>query len=287
VSSSTTSNDRRAPERRPVDTSGRRSHAAKATRWTEFRHNHLGSILVPVVFIAAWQLYVTVAQPNPRVFPGPADVVREMWRMWDMGLLLPAAMVSLRAYVVGTGLAILVGIVVSIAIGLSKLAQVVTMPYLWAFFSMPRVALVPLLILWFGLGFNLVIATVFLSAVVPLIIQVIEGMRTVDGSLLKMSRMFCASRVDTLRKVVLPGSVPYIANGMRQSLSRGFIGLIVVEMLVSTDGLGTQAMRASQQFNTARVMAMIAILIGASVVLILISKWIENSVSKWRETVAV
>lgn len=287
MSQTSTARERRAQQRRPVDTSGRRSHAAERTRWTEFRHNHLGSVLALLGVLGGWQAYVWIAQPNPRVFPGPGAVVLEIYRMWELGLLLPAAMTSLRGYVVGTGLAIAVGIVLSIAIGLSKLAQVVTMPYLWAFFSMPRVALVPLLVLWFGLGFNLVIATVFLSAVVPLIIQVIEGMRTVDGSLLKMSQVFCASRVDTLRKVVLPGSVPYVANGMRQSLSRGFIGLIVVEMLVSTDGLGTQAMRASQQFNTARVMAMIAILIAASVVLILVSKWIENSVSKWRETVAV
>ncbi|HSK22930.1 MAG TPA: ABC transporter permease [Egicoccus sp.] len=274
-------------ERRPVDPSGRRQHAAKRTRWTEFRHNHLGSILVPVVVVVAWQIYVWVGQPNPRVFPGPIAVVRELFAMQELGLLMPAFLESMKGYVVGTGLAIAVGMVLSIAIGLSKLAQVVTMPYLWAFFSMPRVALVPLLILWFGLGFDLVIATVFLSAVVPLIIQVVEGMRTIDGSLLRMSHMFCAGRVDILRKVVFPGTVPYVANGMRQCLSRGFIGLIVVEMLVGSEGLGRQAMRASQQFNTARVMAMIGVLVAISVLLVVVSKIIEASVSRWRETVAV
>lgn len=274
-------------ERRPVDTSGRRQHAAKRTWWTDFRHNHLGSILVPVAVVAAWQVYVWVAQPNPRVFPGPTAVVRELFAMQELGLLMPAFTESMKGYVIGTGLAIAVGMVISIAIGLSKLAQVVTMPYLWAFFSMPRVALVPLLILWFGLGFDLVIATVFLSAVVPLIIQVVEGMRTIDGSLLRMSHMFSAGRIDILRKVVFPGTVPYVANGMRQCLSRGFIGLIVVEMLVGSEGLGRQAMRASQQFNTARVMAMIGVLVAISVLLVVVSKMIEASVSRWRETVAV
>jgi NitT/TauT family transport system permease protein len=156
-----------------------------------------------------------------------------------------------------------------------------------AFFAMPRVALVPLLILWFGLGFRLTVAVVFLSAVVPLIIQIIEGMRTADGSLLRMSTMFGASRFDTLRKVILPGTVPYMANGMRQCMSRGFIGLVVVEMLVGTEGLGVQAMRASLQFNTARLMAMIMILIAFAVLLIVIAKRIEDSVSRWRETVAI
>lgn len=276
-----------APHRRPVDTSGRRSHAAKQTWWTEFRHKRLGSILALVALISGWQLYIVLARPNPRVMPGPGEVVGEVFAMHELGLLMPAAGASMRAYAVGTGSAIVVGLLISIALGLSKLAQVVTMPYLWALFSMPRVALVPLLILWFGLGFNLVIVTVFLSAIVPLVIQVVEGTRTIDGSLLRMSQMFCASRVDTLRKVVLPGTVPYMANGMRQCLSRGFIGLIVVEMLVGTEGLGTQAMRASQAFNTSRVMAMIGVLITISVILVLISKAIEDSVSKWRETVAV
>jgi len=277
----------REQARRPVDPSGRLRHAKKQTRWTQFRHDHLGSMLVPVVVIAVWHAYVSIAQPNPRVFPGPAAVVRELFAMQELGLLMPALAESMRGYAVGTGLAVLVGILLSVGIGMSKLAQVVTMPYLWAFFSMPRVALVPLLILWFGLGFDLVVATVFLSAIVPLVLQVVEGMRTADGTLLRMSQMFCASRFATLRKVILPGTVPFVANGMRQCLSRGFIGLVVVEMLVGSEGLGRQAMRASQQFNTARVMAMILILVAISVVLVVISKAIESSVSRWRETVAV
>ncbi len=273
-------------ELRPIDTSGR-GRSAKRTRWTEFRYKYGGTVGALVGFIALWQSYVMIAQPNPRLIPGPFAVVREIWVMYDLGLLMPAFVTSMRAYAVGTGLAIIVGLVLSILIGMSKLAQVLTMPYLWAFFSMPRVALIPLLILWFGLGFQLTIATIFLSAVVPLVIQVIEGMRTADGGLIRMSQMFTASKFDTLRKVILPGTVPYMANGMRQCLSRGFIGLIVVEMLVGTQGLGVQAMRASHQFNTARLMAMILILIALAVVLIVVARLIEDSVSKWRETVAI
>lgn len=277
----------RTQERRPVDTSGRRGYAKKQTRWTEFRRKYLGSILLVVVVLVAWQLYVLLLHPNPRLIPGPLDVVREVITMQQLGLLGPAFAASLRGYVVGTGFAIVFGVVFSIAIGLSKLAQVIMMPYLWALFSMPRIAVVPLLVLWFGLGFDLVVVTVFLSAVVPLIIQMVEGMRTIDGSLLRMSHLFCASRVQTLWKVIFPGTIPYLANGMRQCLSRGFIGLIVVEMLVGTEGLGRQAMRASVQFNTARVMAMIGILVAISVVLVVVSRLIEDSVSRWRETVAV
>lgn len=273
-------------ERRPVDAAAG-SHAGQQSWWGEFRHKYGLSVGALITLVVLWQAYVTLFRPPEMFMPAPWQVLYEVWAMYDLGLLMPALWASLNAYAVGTGLAIIAGLALSILIGMSQLAQVVTMPYLWAFFAMPRVALVPLLILWFGLGYQLTIATVFLSAVVPLIIQIIEGMRTADGSLLRMATMFGASRFDTMRKVILPGTVPYMANGMRQCLSRGFIGLIVVEMLVGTEGLGVQAMRASLQFNTARLMAMIMILIAIAVLLIIVAKKIENSVSKWRETVAL
>jgi len=272
---------------RTVDTSGRRRHAPSQSRLGEFWRRNGASILALVVFLTLWQTYVAIARPPEQLLPGPIAVFRELIVMQQMGLLMPAFNASMYAYSVGTGMAIVVGLVLSIAIGLSRLARVVTMPYFWALFSMPRVALVPLFILWFGLGFQLTIAIVFASAVVPLVIQVLEGMRTTEGSLLKMSQLFCASRTQTLYKVVLPGTVPYVANGLRQCMSRGFVGLVVVEMLVGQQGLGVQAIRASLNFNTARVMAMIFVLIFVAVVLIVIARAGEASVSRWRETVAI
>ncbi len=272
---------------RTVDTSGRRRYSSDQSAIGRWWRKNGSPITALVAFLAIWQTYVNIAQPPEQLLPGPIAVGRELIRMQELGLLLPAFTASMHAYVVGTGMAVVVGLVLSISIGLSKLAQVVTMPYFWALFSMPRVALVPLFILWFGLGFQLTVAIVFASAVVPLVLQVLEGMRTAEGSLLKMSRLFCASRYETLFKVVLPASLPYMANGMRQCMSRGFVGLVVVEMLVGQRGLGVEAIRASLNFNTARVMAMIFVLIAVAVVLIVIARSIENSVSRWRETVAI
>jgi ABC-type nitrate/sulfonate/bicarbonate transport system permease component len=270
-----------------VDTSGRRRHAAKRTRWSEFRRNKLGSYVALIALLVVWHVWVTVREINPIVMPSPLAVVAEGRRMYELGFLVPAFQQSMSAYFTGIAFALVVGMALSISIGLSKLAQVVTMPYLWALFAMPRIALIPLLLLWFGLNRRLVVIVVFISAVVPLVLQVIEGMRTADGLMIRMSRMFCAGRVATLWKVVLPGIVPFVANGMRQSLSRGFIGLVVVELLTGTGGLGTEAMRAATNFNTARTMAMILIMLIVAVLLVIVSKNLERSASRWRETVAV
>lgn len=272
---------------RAVDTSGRRKHASEQTRWAEFRTRKLGSYVALAILLVAWQAWVTLGEVNPIVMPPPSAVVGEMARMHELGFLVPAFVESMTAYSIGVGLALLVGMALSIGIGLSKLAQVVAQPYLWALFAMPRVALIPLLLLWVGLSQRLAIVTVFISAVVPLVIQVIEGMRTADGLHMRMARMFCAPKIATLYKVVLPGIVPFVANGMRQALSRGFIGLIVVELLTGTGGLGTEAMRASTNFNTARTMAMIFIMLIVAVLLVIASRAIERSASRWRETVAV
>jgi len=276
-----------ATKLRATDTSGKRKHASELTRWAEFKNRKLGSYVALVAVIVAWQMWVTIGEINPIVMPPPSMVVSEMARMYELGFLVPAFLESMRAYFAGVGIALVVGMALSIAIGLSKLAQVVTQPYLWALFAMPRVALIPLLLLWFGLNQRLVIVTVFISAVVPLVLQVLEGMRTADGLHLRMARVFCASRVATLYKVVFPGIVPFVANGMRQALSRGFIGLIVVELLTGTGGLGTEAMRAATNFNTARTMAMILIMLIVAVLLVVLSRAIERSASRWRESVAV
>ena len=274
-------------EIRAVDTSGRRRHAASQTRWAEFRRKKLGSYVALIVLLVSWHVWVTVGDINPIVMPSPVAVAGEMVRMYELGFLIPAFLQSFSAYFTGIFLAISIGMLLSIAIGLSKLAQVITQPYLWALFAMPRVALIPLLMLWFGLNRQMVVMTVFLSAVVPLVLQVIEGMRTADGTLMRMARVFCAGSAATLWKVVLPGIVPFVANGMRQCLSRGFIGLIVVELLTGTGGLGTEATRAATNFNTARTMAMIFIMLIVAVLLVILSKALERSASRWRETVAV
>ena len=276
-----------AAKLRPTDTSGKRTHAGELTRWAEFRSKKLGSYVALVVLIVVWQAWVTIGDVNPIVMPPPNMVVGEMVRMYELGFLVPAFLESMQAYTAGVGLALIVGMVLSIAIGLAKSAQVVAQPYLWALFALPRVALIPLLLLWFGLNQRLVIVTVFISAVVPLILQVLEGMRTADGLHLRMARMFCAPKVTTLYKVVFPGIVPFVANGMRQALSRGFIGLIVVELLTGTGGLGTEAMRAATNFNTARTMAMIFVMLAVAVLLVILSRAIERSASRWRESVAV
>ena len=145
----------------------------------------------------------------------------------------------------------------------------------------------PLIVLWFGLGYQAKTLLVFLSALLPLMINCKEGVQTVDESLVRAARAFGARRFDLFRKVVVPYTLPFIANGVRNAVARGFVGLLVIEMTVGSGGIGTEVMRSMKSFNTARMFAFIAVLMVVALALITLSRKLEAHVSRWREEIYV
>ena len=240
-----------------------------------------------IAFITLWQLVVWITQINPILLPAPGAVLSEFFEVLEIGLLVPAVLDSLRGLAIGLVLALAVGILAGLAIGGSRWLSLLTGPYLWAFFATPRIALLPLIILFLGLDLTTKIVMVFLSAVLPVTLSVKEGVQTVDESLLTAARSFGASRLDLFRHVVIPFTVPFIANAIRNGISRGFVGLLIVEMSLGAGGIGTQVIRAMRTFNTARMFAFVAVLIVTALTLISLSRMFETKVSKWREQVYV
>jgi ABC-type nitrate/sulfonate/bicarbonate transport system permease component len=128
---------------------------------------------------------------------------------------------------------------------------------------------------------------VFISTLLPVIISSKEGIQTVDENLVRAARSFGANRLDLFRRVVIPYTLPFIANGVRNGIARGFVGLLIIEMTVGSGGIGTQVMRSMRQFDTARMFAFIAVLVVTALVLITLSRKLEAYVSRWREEVYV
>jgi ABC-type nitrate/sulfonate/bicarbonate transport system permease component len=240
-----------------------------------------------ICFIALWQLIVWITDINPILLPAPGSVVSEFVTVWQDGLLLPAVESSLKALAVGLVLALVVGIVAGLAIGASRWLDLLTGPYLWGMFATPRIAFAPLVVLWFGFGMQSKVLLVFMSALLPLTLSCKEGVQTVDESLVRAARAFGARKLDMFRHVVIPYTLPFIANGVRNAIARGFVGLLIIEMTVGSGGLGTQVIRAMRTFNTARMFAFVAILVVTALTLIMLSRKVEAKVSAWREQVYV
>ncbi len=238
------------------------------------------------MFLGAWQLAVVVADPNPIVFPGP-------WLVWQAfveavadGSVWAAMQQSAFALTVGMALS-MVAIPIGLAIGLSPIADLITSPYLWGFFALPNIAFAPLLILYSGFGTATSVWMVFLSASVPLCLSCKDGVQTVDASLVRAARAFGGGRTQVFLKVVGPCAMPFIASGVRNAISRGFVGLLSVELIVGAAGIGGEVIKSARVYDTARMFAFIFLLIAIALVLVSASRRLEIWASRWRDEVVL
>jgi ABC-type nitrate/sulfonate/bicarbonate transport system permease component len=214
-----------------------------------------------------------------------------VWDEWikaaQDGSMWKATADSMYAMSIGLVISLAVGIPLGVAIGMSPTADLITSPYLWGFFAMPRIALAALMVLWLGFGAEIKIWLVVLSAVIPIMLSAKDGVQTADQSLIRAARSFGAGRLQLFGKVIIPGTLPFIASGVRNGISRGFVGLLVIELTVGTGGIGTQVMRSMRDLDTGRMFAFTATLIVLALVLVSLSRRLENYASRWREEVVL
>ena len=270
-----------APARGPVATRGAQSRLRRLLR------ARLPGILALAGFILLWQLIIIVFDLRPILFPGPSLVWQAFVDAAADGSLVRESAFSLSAMAIGLVWALVVGIPLGLWIGMSPTTDLVTSPYLWAFFATPRLALAPLMILWLGFGLETKIWLVFLSAVIPLMLSCKDGVQTADSSLIAAARSFGAGRMALFAKVIAPSTLPFIASGIRNGISRGFVGLLVIELTVGSGGIGTEVMRSMRAFDTARMFAFALVLVVVALALISLSKRLESYASRWREEVAL
>ena len=269
-------------------TAGRgRGRVRRVPTWERVLRNRLPGVLSFIGFIAIWQLLIVIFDPDPILFPTPGQVADEFVEAARDGTMWPAFTDSMSALGIGLLLALVTGVPLGLMIGMSPTTDLLTSPYLWGFFAMPRIALAPLMILWFGFGLEVKVWLVYLSAVIPLILSCKDGVQTADASLIQAARSFGANRLNMFAKVIAPSTLPFIASGIRNGISRGFVGLLVIELTVGSGGIGSEVMRSMRDFNTARMFAFASLLVIVALVLISASRQLERVASRWREEVAL
>jgi ABC-type nitrate/sulfonate/bicarbonate transport system permease component len=279
---------REASATAPVPTTGTRRPDKRRQSFGERLLRKRGpGVLAFVAFIALWQLAIVIFDPSPILFPGPADTAEDWWQAVEDGSMWAATSDSMYAMLVGLTISLAVGIPLGLWIGMSPTADLVTSPYLWGFFAMPRIALAPLMVLWLGFGTEIKIWLVVLSAIIPIILSCKDGVQTTDEGLVRAARSFGAGRLQLFAKVIAPSTLPFIASGIRNGISRGFVGLLVIELTVGGGGIGTEVMRSMRDLDTARMFAFTATLIALALVLVSLSRRLEDYASRWREEVVL
>jgi NitT/TauT family transport system permease protein len=183
---------------------------------------------------------------------------------------------------VGLLIACLVGIPAGLLMGGNKYVEKILSPYVWAFASLPRIALVPLFILFLGFSVTMQITIVALSAIFPIIINSWAGVKTTDKSLLAAAKVFGANRRELYTKVVLPYTLPFIISGIQQGIGRGLVGVIIAEIFGGARGLGYLVTRSADTFNSSLMYAVLLLLVIVSLTLIQLTRWLEAYVAPWR-----
>ncbi|MFO1114484.1 MAG: aliphatic sulfonate ABC transporter permease SsuC [Beijerinckiaceae bacterium] len=217
--------------------------------------------LVPLLILLLWQAASSFGWLSRNVLPSPLGVLQALWKLTLSGELARNIGVSfLRAtagFVIGGG----IGFALGLANGLSKTSEILTDSTLQMVRNIPHLALIPLVILWFGIDEEAKLFLVALGVFFPVYINTLHGVRSVDPQLIEMGRSYGMSRTDLFRRVILPGALPSIFVGLRFALGVMWLTLIVAETIAAQSGLGYMAMQAREFMQTDVVV--LAILIYA------------------------
>ena len=230
--------------------------------------------------LTAWQL---IGQSyNTDLFSTPALVVASFVKLVLTTSFLTDLATTLRDFAIGYVIAAVLGVLLGIAMARWKTLETALDPYVNALYSTPYVALAPLFVIWFGIGFTELLAVVILSAVFVILINAFSGAKNISKAYVETGRSFGLSGFQLYRKVVLPGALPYIITGLRLGIGRGFVGVIVAELLVRLDRLGFLLVYYSELLEVAPGIA-IAVTLGLIGLLMTEGlKMIEVRLSPWR-----
>jgi sulfonate transport system permease protein len=254
--------------------------AARAVSWPSLSSLRLGSIvpyLVPVGLVLAWQLASSFGLIGNRLMPAPASVAIAGWDKIVSGEL--AANISVSAARAFSGLLVggIVGFSLGLANGLSRTSFTLTDTTLQMIRTIPNLALIPLVILWFGIGEEAKLFLTSLGVFFPIYLNTLHGVRTVDPQLIEMGQVYGMRGRTLFRRVILPSALPSIFVGLRFALGIMWLTLIVAETLSANSGIGHMAMEAREFMLTDVVVLALVVyaLLGkfADVVVRLLERW--------------
>ena len=236
------------------------------------------------VVLLLWEIFGR--RVNPVFGSYPSAIAVAFWELAVSGQLWAALYDSLRPFLLGYALAILVGVPLGLLIGGFRVAEAALGIYIAAGYAMPLVALVPLLILWLGLGFTVKVAVVFLMALFPICINTWLGVVAVPKTLIEVGKSFVAPETVILRRIVLPATLPYIMAGIRLAVGRAVVAMVIAEFFTPISGLGAVIINSANNFDTATMFVPIIILMVMAIGLNWLIGFVERKVAPWQAEIA-
>jgi NitT/TauT family transport system permease protein len=202
-------------------------------------------VLLGVAIVILWQVVVQALAVPEYLFPSPWEILKQMAEF--KGPLLAAAWSTFWVTMVGFGLAIVVGVLLGFLTGSSRMAYAALYPLMVGFNAVPKAAIVPILVVWFGIGIGPGILTAFLISFFPIMVNIATGLATLEPELEDVLRVLGARRWDVLVKVGLPRSLPYFYGSLKIAITLAFVGTVLAEMTAGDSGIGNLIQSAGSQ----------------------------------------
>jgi NitT/TauT family transport system permease protein len=232
----------------------------------------IGSILL-------WQAAVQLFSIQEFILPAPTDVYAALIQYHEP--IFASAWFTLVNTMIGFGIGIVVGVLLGIVIGSSRLAYAGLYPVLVGINSVPKAAIVPILVLWMGIGQPPAITTAFLLSFFPIAVNVATGLATTEPELEDVLRSLGATRLDILWKVGIPRSLPYFFASLKVSITLAFVGAVISETLASNDGIGYLMVQAASQFRTPLMFAGVTVIAAMGIATYVVFALIERRFTGW------
>jgi NitT/TauT family transport system permease protein len=235
-----------------------------------------------LALLLAWQAASMLGLIPPIFLPAPSAVAISLWHLAFTGELWKHLAASLRRLAIGWSLGTATGLAAGLAAGLSSRARSPANAIVSALFPIPKIALVPLFIIWFGVGEGSKIAVLAFGVFFPTVISTVAGVDGVPRNLIRMAQSFGLSNAAIIRKVVLPGALPTILSGFRITASLAIILLVAAEMIGAQFGIGAFVLAAGNLYDTAALLAGIVVLSMLGLAVAWVLGWLERKLLAWR-----
>jgi NitT/TauT family transport system permease protein len=236
------------------------------------------------VFATVWE--IAARQVDGLLFPSFTETAAALPRLLLWPGLWQAMWTSHHAFLIGFGAAVVLGVGLGLLMGRAPAADAFFDPYLAFLLVTPMSAVIPVIIMAFGLGLFARALVVLLFAVVVIAVNTRTGLRTLDPAWLEMARSFGASERQLWSRIALPGALPAIVTGLRLGLGRAFTGMVAVELLLAAVGIGRLVLRFQGSFDAGAVYALVLLLVAEAVVLLRGLTWLERRLAPWTYGVA-
>lgn len=224
------------------------------------------------------------SKQSPFLFTYPTAILAAEYELFSKGQLLGEIGESLEALIIAFAFAAAIAVVLGLLAGRFNYLRRLLHPLMTAFYTTPRLALVPLIIVWIGIGFEAKVTIIWLSCFFPIYFNVLPGMTSLSRTYIDVAHAYGANEWETLREVILPAILPFIATGLRLGLAMALVGMITAEFFVGLTGLGGVILFHADRKQIAEVFAAVLVVLCMGLALMSAAYAFERRVSHWRQT---